>query len=485
MDEQRSPDEAEIVPTPPDDSPWRRPDGRGVQPVDDATEPERDEKLTSADDAVDWDASTFGGGRRRNGRRRLLAVGAGVVIVGLFAWWAIGRSGSEPTPDAVVSQVSTTARTAAPTTPPPPVSTLPQLEPVTTAPVATSGPVTTIAAGWTSRTRDYVDSRVQDLGTRIIAVRPGELLEFDTSSNELATTYMRTDFRQAPYLDAGEDWILVRHTDTAQTQLFRGRDDPVRIEAGEPWSTYRQPGTDRFWMGDPLPPLTGTLVEIGETVEVGGGVPTVVDAPQQRRFTEIDHEGNVTGASLETSSHHSVLGSDPAGGIVVAAPGGAYHLGVEGSARLTAGGLIALSAATVLALDCGDALTTCGLIVIDRATGESTPLVPVMPDSIVSADSMYVYGRATLYGSMPLSPDDRYAPIVVSGSRQSFGVIDLTTGEYTDLSGTPQSALWWTPDSRAVMYLSGRRLLMYDFDAREAFEILPDYEDLWSFTVRT
>jgi hypothetical protein len=478
VDEPGDPEPTESAPDP--DALWRRPVGPEVRSVD---IPHAGSEWIVSSPEVGNTRSAIAPRHRRITPRVAATVGAGVVAVGLFAAWALSRQAAEPTPaDAIDIAVSTTVATtvATTTTTPPPVTTVPASEPVTS-----STPVATIAARWRSGTTE-IDQRVRELGIRIVAVRPGELLLFNTEDGGTASSYMRSDFRQAPYLDAGADWILVRHTDTGQTQLYRGLSEPLQIDAGQTWSTYRQPGTDRFWMSEPLADGSQETA----LVEVGGalGVLPTPGPPQRLRIAEIDHEGNATGAIVETSSRHTVLGADPVGGIVVAAPGGTYHLGVEGSARITSGNVIALSTATALAVDCADGLSTCGLVVLDRSTGTATALVPVVPDSVATPNSAYAFDSPAAYGFpalyMQISPDDRYAPIVLSGSRPSFGVIDMTTGEYTELSITPQSSLWWSPDSRRVMYLSDRRLLMYEFDTGEAFDVLPDYANLWSFTVR-
>jgi hypothetical protein len=82
-----------------------------------------------------------------------------------------------------------------------------------------------------------------------------------------------------------------------------------------------------------------------------------------------------------------------------------------------------------------------------------------------------------------ISPDERYAPIVVTGSSPEFGVVDLGTGEFTPLAGVPQSSLWWAPDSHAVLYLVDDRLMMYDFRRDVAFEAMPG-STMSAFAVR-
>jgi hypothetical protein len=182
------------------------------------------------------------------------------------------------------------------------------------------------------------------------------------------------------------------------------------------------------------------------------------------------------------------VAGDPAGGVVVQAPGGTYQVGPDGSRRITTGVLIALNSQTALVADCGDesvSVLSCGLAVHDRVTGDSRPLTPVLSES-VDATNPYL---AMFAGA--ISPDGRYAPLFVNGSvvdngsAQQLGVIDLTTGAIANLTTSPQSALWWSPDGSRVLYMRDDRLLMYDFEQGAELAIVPDSDGLRSFAVRT
>ena len=83
-----------------------------------------------------------------------------------------------------------------------------------------------------------------------------------------------------------------------------------------------------------------------------------------------------------------------------------------------------------------------------------------------------------------ISPDGRYAPIMVLDTGQDYGVIDLTTGDFIRLGDQPVSSLWWSPDSRSVMYLSNGHLLLYDFDTGASDEVSTDFSRLHDFAVR-
>jgi len=62
-------------------------------------------------------------------------------------------------------------------------------------------------------------------------------------------------------------------------------------------------------------------------------------------------------------------------------------------------------------------------------------------------------------------------------------VIDLDSGDFSPLGISPQSGLWWAPDSRSVMYVFNEHVLMYDFDTRRAFDVVPGLQVI-AFAVR-
>jgi hypothetical protein len=92
------------------------------------------------------------------------------------------------------------------------------------------------------------------------------------------------------------------------------------------------------------------------------------------------------------------------------------------------------------------------------------------------------YGQPGLLSA--ISPDGRYSPIMVSDVDQDYGVIDLTSGEFIQLGDVPESGLWWAGDSRSAVYLVNGHLMVYDFDARDVYEVSQDVFPLRSFAVR-
>ena len=202
---------------------------------------------------------------------------------------------------------------------------------------------------------------------------------------------------------------------------------------------------------------------------------------------EIDHEGNPTGRAFDMPPNVWPMAADPAGGVVADAPGGTYQVGPDGARRITTGNLVALSARIAVVMDCGDDFVTCGLYVVDRATGLPRE-IPFGAPQLGALDGLFDLQSAAYWGSPGLmgaiSPDDRWAPIMVANTRQQFGLIDLTTGEFVRLGAAPPSALWWSPDGRVAIYNEGSRLTLFDTEQRTSTDITPPGVAAGGFAVR-
>jgi hypothetical protein len=83
-----------------------------------------------------------------------------------------------------------------------------------------------------------------------------------------------------------------------------------------------------------------------------------------------------------------------------------------------------------------------------------------------------------------ISPDDRWAPVMLANDRQQFGLIDLTTGELVALGANPPSGMWWSPDSRFAIYNQSRRLMLFDTQQRITTDIAPHGIAVDAFAVR-
>jgi hypothetical protein len=377
------------------------------------------------------------GGALSTERRRLAVTAVAVAALALIVGWALGRTGSdEPT---AVEDGPVTSTTTVATAPPSTIEAVGSTPP-TVGPRRASTTTSTIPS-WTLSALE-LDPRAAALDIRIVGVADGKVMEIDTAAGEIATLAVRARYNQPPFVDAGEDWILVRSTDSSDSRLLRGRDAPVNVTVGDAWSSWRQEGTDHFWR-------TSQFYMDGQPVEVA----------------EVDYEGNATGVSFELPPRQWVQGIDPAGGVVVTAPGGTYSAGPDGSRRITQGQVLALNAAKALITVCGDDLNSCGTFVLDRASGEVMPLTITSPDP-QGTDVPISFEGAANWGVPHLltaiSPDGRWAPVIRTDAQQSFGLVDLTTGGFVQLAAFPESGLWWSPDGQRAIYLRDRRLAMFD-----------------------
>jgi hypothetical protein len=386
-------------------------------------------------------------------RRWLLSAAAGIAVLTLLVW-SIDRASGDPGSDGD-EQGADTTQAAAPLQP---GSTVPQADPAVggAEPLPPSSTTTGTAATETQQWRlssAEIHPRAAELDIEIIVVTPDEIVEYNTGTGERISFELPTFTAQPPVVQAGQDWIRLQNLDLKRTDLYQDHDRPERLEGGFADFTLRQPGTDLFW-----------VVE-------GGREPP--------RVYETDRAGNETGVSLDVG-RHGIVAADPAGGVVVEAPGGTYQVTPDDSQRITTGRVIALNAQSALVEDCGDdEMMSCGLAVLDRGTGDSRPLTFVPPPS---ADAANPYQEAF---TGAISPDNRYAALSVNGMHQGLGVIDLTSGAFTNLAAYPESGLWWAPDGRNVIYMRGEQLFMYDFDEGAELAIVPDSDGLRSFAVRT
>lgn len=374
-------------------------------------------------------------------------------MLALLAWRSIDRASGDTRSDGdgLAADTSQAAATLLPG------STMPRADPAGAGAEASLGAtnaraVAPVSQEWSLSSAE-IDPRAAELDIAIIVVMPDEIVEYDTGNGERASFQLPTFTARPPAIEAGQDWIRLQNLELNRTDLYQDRDRPERLPGD---LTFRQPGTDLFWA-------------IRDWKQPNPNRPLSVH--------EIDRAGDETGVSFDVGP---IVAADPAGGVVVRAPGGTYQVGPDGSRRITTGDLIALNAQTALVADCGDQYDlSCELAVLDRVTGDSRPLTLVLTESVYATNPY----QTTFAGA--ISPDSRYAPLLVNGSEQPLGVIDLTTGAITDLTASLQSAMWWSPDSNRVIYMRDDRLLMYDFDQGTELAIVPDSDGLRSFAVRT
>jgi hypothetical protein len=340
-------------------------------------------------------------------RRRLVATAAAVSALAFGVGWILGRGG----PD---TRTGEAVPTTAATIPPALIgSTLPTVDGNVLA------STTTAVQGWMLASAG-VDDRAAALAIRVVGVRPGLVFELNTGTGVVAELSVGARYLRPPHIDAGDNWFLVRRDDLSFSQLFRREDDPVPVHTGYASEVFLVPGTDRFWR---------------VITPVESGVPAHV--------VQLDHEGRETGLAFDFDGPGHAVGADPAGGVIVVAPGGSYHAGLDGSRRLTTGDIIAISATSALITECSDNLTSGGLVVLDRVSGSTRPLEPVLP---VGDPDTQIYDSGASYGFPSL------------------------------LSAV-------SPDGRYVMFLFNERLMMYDFETRIAFDVAPG-TTMTAFAVR-
>lgn len=462
MEDPQAATRVEIELTPNDESRGRRHKSSAavVEPFDrddvvemPAASPELEAQLPPADESPSSNAE----------RRRLVVVAASVAVVALCVGWALGRAGRSPASEE--AQPDATTADAAPSATPPlaelPVS-VPVTVPVTARPSQQNGPATTIVREWQTETVD-VDPAVAALGLDIVMVGGTQIAEFDTSTGELRTLPLDTRVSQPQFVDAGADWFVIRNFDSAGAQLVRDGEQPVGVPILDVWSSHFQPDTGLF---------------LQAAREYTAGAPLGV--------VEVDHEGNETGSRFEMPGGVWPAAPDPAGGVVVSAAGGTYHVGPEGSQRLTTGDLLALSPRVSLLTDCGEDFSDCGMYVVDRNTGARTQVMPYDSESgpldVLGVQSPAFWSSPELMGA--ISPDDRWAPVVLSDDQQQFGLIDLTTGELVPLGANPPTGLWWSADGRFAIYNESSRLMLFDTQQRGTTDIAPHGVAVDAFAVR-
>jgi hypothetical protein len=390
----------------------------------------------------------------------LVATGLAAGVVMLLLGWTVGRSGDEAGVAPDDSATDVTATTSAGSVPDTvsPDSTLPTVLPSdlpsTTRPPRTT--TTTVPPAWTLEPID-VDPRAAALGLRVVAVDGrGRLYDIDATTGERAIidTDVRPDSGAALYV--GSDWILVGAGETGNTQLYRGHATAERVPVGPFYNLRQQPGTDRFW-------------RLEDSFQY----------PSPMTVSEVTVDGTETGTTFELDPRYWPVGADPRGGLLVLnVPGGTYRVGPDGSSRISTGAVLAIGTDVALVTSCADTLESCGLYAVDRDTGELRPLPSL-------DESEWVYENAGVFGYTPemaaVSPDGRWAPIMRTGSSQSFGVIDLDSGEFIELADFPVSGVQWLDGGRAALYLSNGQLTVYVLATGETYAPLgPDRYSLFS-----
>lgn len=190
-------------------------------------------------------------------------------------------------------------------------------------------------------------------------------------------------------------------------------------------------------------------------------------------FELIDLNGAPLGEQIQVDDAFA-LGSDGAGGLIVIAVGGNYVATPEGATRLTTGELLATGPTTVYARECDEVLT-CGVVRIDRDTGERSPVDdPTLASAPLYQEILQLSGRT-------VSPDGDVVFVQVSPNALAWAIVDVAAGVTVEVPGPRDaSSVVWSDDSRFAVYLSGGQLRVYD-RAAGALTTVGDMPDLRAF----
>ncbi len=392
----------------------------------------------------------------RTERNRLVLTALSAGAIALFVGWVLGRAGgSDGSAQSVDGTATTLARDDAddPATSAAGTDTLPEAElPTTTRPRRTT--TTTLAPEWVG-SNVTIDPRLAGATDRIVAVTDdGGLLELGLQTG-LSLTLAPPRSRSASSLPpvAGDDWIAVMFDDGTPPQVYRsGATESITLNGSDPWSTYWQVDTDTFWALD---------------FDLTGGYPT--------GLTERTIGGEPTGRSIDTRGMWPSA-VDPAGGIIVGdAMAGMFTVTPDGSTRLPDGRPVSIGVAHVVVHSCTESIDTCGLSVVDRATGEVTS-VP-RNDELMNG-----LNRGGWWGPVPsramVTSDGQGAllSVIDETGYGRIGVLDVGTGDFTPLGSVrgnyPSAA--WSADERFVFIVVDGSITAYDRTTRETFPVVLD-----------
>jgi len=232
--------------------------------------------------------------------------------------------------------------------------------------------------------------------------------------------------------------------------------------------------------GAPARPLPAGLGQSGEIFPgPDRGHVWVQGAQDGRTLVLVGLDGTRTGPSIRLpATTQWPLMSDGAGYVLVRGVGGDYDARPDGLRRVTRGSVAAVGPTGWLALECDDR-ARCVWVAIDRATGSRRTLAGPPADPNVPAGA--------------ISPDGSVAAVFrqVRGSEpQTVHLVDLASGADYELavSRDPDvydtSRLAWSPDSRWLFLVTGKRLVAVDPRTRAVHELGVDLPPIEQVTVR-
>lgn len=447
--------------------------------MDEGHEPERIEiELTSHEPATrrtarvpygatvdSTDPDELGGpGLLGTERGRLVAVGAAVAVIALTVGVLMGRLGSGDV--ATSDDTATTNRATTTTDPERDSDTLPRapavLAPTTTRPERTT--TTTIDPEQVVEGSITINPVLTPEKVELIALtRRGALIRIDSITGATRSTTLGSPspslFSEQSFVSAGDGWILAGISDDRGGEITAILDDGSRstVDLAESWPPLTTDGPG-LWRAE---------------VDQPTGLPS--------HLVGLSLDGSETGEVIELDGYPPQI-IDPLGGVVVQAPGGYYALTPESRTRITVGHLHALGRRRAVVREC-DARLECGFFVIDRDSGAREPLqIAAELETQLGWPGLGWWG----FGN-PLSPDeDAMVAARLDNAGPSIGVLDLSTGSYTELGrigNAPQAA--WGPAGRYLYWLDDGRIMVFDRSTGESVPFSDDFDAVSAVTVRS
>jgi hypothetical protein len=369
-------------------------------------------------------------------RRRLVVTGLGAGAVALFLGWSLGRAGSDSdvatTGSSVptASAVTTTTAVLVGESLPAPLFTIPR----TTVPRPSTTTTTVVATE-----QHLIDPALVGLGVRIVGVEAtGDLVEIDLDSGQLTRVDIEGRGRSPKGLIVGTEQTMILDLESGSTVTVNGdRSVQSGVNLFNSGQVIVTPGSDNMWQ-----------------IVNGFGSGTNLLARQ------IDFNGLATGVEM-TLPGYAVAG-DPAGGVVVGLPGGAFSVRPDGAERLTIGTLVGLNRDRIVSVRC-ETISECNLYETDRTTSAErvVPFMMPSPDSVQSATGWWGAAPETI------SPDNQAAVIVYSTGPPEFAyqlaIVELDSGELTTLTTNFETpSVVWSPDGRFAFYVQTGNLMALD-----------------------
>lgn len=369
----------------------------------------------------------FGASGGAGSHRLWLLVAVGVVVAGVIAVFVIRRGTEPPAQPAAVD---------ATTTPPSP----------------SAASRTTASATASATPRPTSHSTATSTGSSF--VRTWRLPK-TTPPHRVSVSHLNT-----AWLDASSDWqVFLRTTkDLLRIDVADGtvvRTAVPTLQSGGPVSFVVRRGAVLIHPNDNVPayvvpdgqPPHRAPHSVGEGGWVyAGPKPNQVwvqgaegyDTWQLKRL-----DGRPVGPTVTIPRQFEAFARpDGAGHLLVAGPGGVYVATRQGFHRVTTGEVIASGPATLLTLEC-DAQAHCGLVVVDRRSGDRHPVPGPWPPARVRSGVTSPDGSTAALG---VYPGGDVAP--------TLRLLDLATGQSTDVAvhlsqfgSAADRSMAWSPDS--------------------------------------